>query len=317
MAYNRPRLPSGALKQEAMGKDIEVAILFADVVGSTQLYEQLGDAKARQMVSRCLDIMREATEANSGTVIKTMGDEVMSTFPTADDAMNAARRMQERITTDTELGHGNGHVAIRIGCHYGPVVQEHRDIFGSAVHTANRMTSQAKAKQIITTLSTVERLSPEWQAVARQIDVATVRGKADEVVLFEVLWQPEEATSMLPTVALGRKSGARPKRISLRYQGREVTVGDGRKSATLGRAEENDVVVKGNLISRVHARIEASRDKFTLVDESTNGTFVQTNAGEEIFVRRDSTQLTGEGVIGLGRVAQPGTALAVHYVVEE
>ena len=317
MAYNRRRLPSGALRKEAMGKDIEVAILFADVVGSTQLYEQLGDAKARQMVGRCLDIMREATEANRGTVIKTMGDEVMSTFPTADDAMNAARRMQERITTDAELAHGNGHVAIRIGCHYGPVVQEHRDIFGSAVHTANRMTSQAKAKQIITTLSTVERLSPEWQAVARQIDIATVRGKADEVVLFEVLWQPEEATSMLPTVGHGRKTNARPKRLSLRYQGREVTLGDGRKSATLGRAEENDVVVKGNLISRVHARVEASRDKFTLIDESTNGTFVQTNAGEEIFVRRDSTQLTGEGVIGLGRVAQPGTALAVHYVVEE
>jgi class 3 adenylate cyclase len=300
-----------------MGKDIEVAILFADVVGSTQLYEQLGDAKARQMVGRCLDFMREATEANKGSVIKTMGDEVMSTFPTADDAMNAARRMQEQISTDPELAHENGHVAIRIGCHFGPVVQEHRDIFGSAVHTANRMTSQAKAKQIITTLSTVERLSPEWQSTARQIDIATVRGKADEVVLFEVLWQPEEATSMLPTVGLGRNKNVRPKRLSLRYQGREVTVGEGRKSATLGRAEDNDVVVKGNLISRLHARVEASRDKFTLVDESTNGTFVQTNTGEEIFVRRDSTQLTGEGVIGLGRVAQPGTALAVHYVVED
>ncbi len=299
-----------------MGKDIEVAILFADVVGSTQLYEQLGDVKARQMVGRCLDIMREATEVNDGTVIKTMGDEVMATFPTADAAMNAAKRMQEKISTDPELAHDNGHVAIRIGCHFGPVVQEQRDIFGSAVHTANRMTSQAKAKQIITTLSTVERLSPEWQSTARQIDIATVRGKADEVVLFEVIWQPEEATSMLPTVGLGRKT-TRPKRLSLRYQGREVTVGEGRKSATLGRAEDNDVVVKGNLISRVHARIEASRDKFTLVDESTNGTFVQTNTGEEIFVRRDSTQLTGEGVIGLGRVAQPGTALAVHYVVED
>jgi adenylate cyclase len=300
-----------------MGKDVEVAILFADVVGSTQLYEQLGDLKARQMVARCLDIMREATETNRGTVIKTMGDEVMSTFPTADDAMGAAKRMQERISGDPGLEHENGRVAIRIGCHYGPVVQEQRDIFGSAVHTANRMTSQAKAKQIITTLSTVQRLSPEWQSTARQIDIATVRGKADEVVLFEVLWQPEEATSMLPAVALGRKLGVRPKRLSLRYQGREVTIGDGRKSATLGRAEDNDVVVKGNLISRVHARIEMSRDKFTLVDESTNGTFVQTNAGEEIFVRRDSTQLTGEGVIGLGRVAQPGTALAIHFVVEE
>ncbi len=300
-----------------MGKEVEVAILFADVVGSTQLYEQLGDAQARQMVGRCLTIMREATEACGGTVIKTMGDEVMATFPTADEAMNAARRMQEQISSAPDLAHDQGHVAIRIGCHFGPVVQEQRDIFGSAVHIANRMTSQAKAKQIITTLSTVERMSPDWQSMARQIDVATVRGKADEVILFEVLWQPEEATSMLPTVPWTKQANRRPKRLSLRYQGKEILIGEGRKSVTLGRAEDNDLVVKGNLISRLHARVEASRDKFTLVDESTNGTFVHTSSGEEIFVRRDSTQLTGEGVIGLGRAARPGTPLAVHYVVED
>ena len=300
-----------------MGREVEVAILFADVVGSTQLYEQLGDAKAREMVTRSLEIMRAATESQGGTVIKTMGDEVMSTFPTADDAMNAARRMQERISSDADLAHEHGHVAIRIGCHYGEVVQERRDIFGSAVHIANRMTSQAKAQQIITTLSTVERLSGEWRASARQIDVATVRGKADEVILFEILWQPEEATSMLPTMEWTKTKNPRKKRLSLRYQGHEITVGEGRKSVTLGRAEDNDLVIKGNLISRLHARVEVSRDRFTLIDESTNGTFVQTKSGEEIFVRRDNTQLTGEGVIGLGRVAQPGTALAVHYVVEE
>jgi class 3 adenylate cyclase len=301
-----------------MGKEVEVAILFADVVGSTQLYEQLGDVKAREMVGRCLEIMREATETNRGNVIKTMGDEVMATFPTADEAMSAAKRMQEKISSDSALVHDNGRVAIRIGCHFGPVVQEQRDIFGSAVHTANRMTSQAKAKQIITTMSTVERLSPEWQHVARQIDVATVRGKADEVVLFEVLWQPEgEATSMLPTVPWSSNKSKRGRRLSLRCQGQEVTVGEGRKSVTLGRAEDNDIVVKGNLISRLHARVEASRDRFTLIDESTNGTFVQTSEGEEIFVRRDNTLLTGAGVIGLGRVAQPNTPLAIHYVIEE
>jgi class 3 adenylate cyclase len=302
-----------------MGKEVEVAILFADVVGSTQLYEQLGDVKAREMVGRCLEIMREATETNRGNVIKTMGDEVMSTFPTADEAMSAAKRMQERISSDGGLIHDNGRVAIRIGCHYGAVVQEQRDIFGSAVHTANRMTSQAKAKQIITTMSTVERLSPEWQRAARQIDVATVRGKADEVVLFEVLWQAdsEEATSMLPTVPWSSAKSKRGRRLSLRCQGQEVTVGEGRKSVTLGRAEDNDIVVKGNLISRLHARVEASRDRFTLIDESTNGTFVQTSEGEEIFVRRDNTLLSGTGVIGLGRVAQPNTPLAIHYVIEE
>ena len=300
-----------------MGKDIEVAILFADVVGSTQLYEQLGDEKARAMVGRCIEIMREATDSNGGTVIKTIGDEVMATFATSDEAMAAAKSMQEKITAAPDLAHDHGHVAIRVGCHFGAVVQEQRDIFGSAVHTANRMTSQAKARQIITTLATVDRLSPEWRSIARQIDVATVRGKAEEVILFEILWQPEEATSMLPTVPWSRDKSRKQRRLSLRAQGKEVIVGEGRKSVTLGRADDNDVVVKGNLISRVHARVESSRDRFTLIDESTNGTFVQTSAGDEIFVRRDSTVLTGEGTIGLGRVAQPGTALAIHFVVEE
>jgi class 3 adenylate cyclase len=300
-----------------MGRDIEVAIVFADVVGSTQLYEQLGDDKARVMVARCIEIMREATEGHGGTVIKTIGDEIMATFATADNAMAAAKQMQERITGASDLAHDNGHVTIRVGCHFGAVVQEQRDIFGSAVHTANRMTSQAKARQIVTTLATVDRLSPEWRSIARQIDVATVRGKAEEVVLFEILWQPEEATSMLPTVPWSRDKTRKQRRLSLRSQGKEVVVGEGRKSVTLGRAEDNDVVVKGNLISRVHARVEASRDRFTLIDESTNGTFVQTSAGDEIFVRRDSTVLTGEGTIGLGRVAQPGTALAIHYIVED
>lgn len=299
-----------------MGRDVEVAILFADVVGSTQLYEQLGDVRAREMVAQSLVIMRDAVEHFNGTVIKTMGDEVMATFPTADDAMSAARRMQEAISQDMTLAHSHGHVAIRIGCHFGPVVQEDRDVFGAAVHTANRMTSQAKAEQIITTQATIDRLSSEWQSLVRQIDVATVRGKSDEVVLFEVLWQPDEATSMLPGVGLGNKPPT-ARRVKLRCQNQEVIVGEGRKTATLGRADDNDVVVKGTLISRLHARIEVSRGKITLIDESTNGTFVQVEGGDEFFVRRDSTELTGQGVIGLGRIAQPGTDLAIHYTVEK
>ena len=81
----------------------------------------------------------------------------------------------------------------------------------------------------------------------------------------------------------------------------------------MGRAEDNDLVIKGNLISRIHAKIEMRRGKFMLVDQSTNGTFVQNVQGEEKFVRRDSTEISGEGTIGLGRAEQPGTSLAIHY----
>ena len=153
-----------------MGKDIELAILFADVVGSTRLYELMGDLRARDMVSICIDVMRSATEQRHGTVIKTMGDEVMATFPSADEALNAAAQMQQQISTHAQLKVDGQPVAIRIGCHFGPVVLESRDVFGSTVHTANRMTSQAKAGQIITTAATIEHLSPEWRAACRLID---------------------------------------------------------------------------------------------------------------------------------------------------
>ena len=294
-----------------MAKDLEVAILFADVVGSTQLYDKFGDTKASETVARCLDVMKEATYQFNGTVIKTIGDEVMATFETVDDAMGAASQMQTRITSGDDIP-----VSIRVGCHFGPVVQEQNDIFGAAVHTANRMTSQAKSKQIIISGATVEQMGPDWRAQSRQIDVATVRGKIDEVALFEVLWQPDEATSMLPTIDWDSKTKMATK-LTLSFRDQSVVVNEGRKSINMGRADDNDLVVKGNLISRIHARVEMRRGKFVLVDQSTNGTFLENAQGEEVFIRRDSTSLTGEGIIGLGRVAKPGTPLAIHYICEE
>jgi class 3 adenylate cyclase len=301
-----------------MGNDIELAIVFADVVGSTKLYELLGDARARDMVGICIDVMRAATEEHHGTVIKTMGDEVMSTFPTADDALNAAAKMQKQITLHPSLKVDEHSVAIRIGCNFGPVVLENRDVFGSTVHTANRMTSQAKAGQIITTATMVEQLSSEWRASVRQIDVATLKGRSSEVALFEVLWQTDDVTSMVPAIATtSRDRSHKPQRLRLRYQGQEVLVQEGCANITMGRAEENDLVVKGNLISRLHARVEFNRNKFMLIDQSTNGTFVIGKDGEEAFVRRDSMQIRGEGLIGLGKAPDSNSSQVIRYTCEE
>jgi class 3 adenylate cyclase len=299
-----------------MGKDIELAILFADVVGSTRLYDLMGDLRARDMVAICIEVMRSATEQRQGTVIKTMGDEVMATFPTADAALNAAAQMQQQISSHAQLKVEGQPVAIRIGCHFGPVMLENRDVFGAAVHTANRMTSQAKAGQIVTTAATVDKLSPEWRASCRQIDVATLKGQGSEVVLYEVLWQTEDVTSMVPGIAADSRS-ARPMRLRLRCDDRELLVDERHSSITIGRAEDNDVVVKGNLISRLHARIEISRNKFVLIDQSTNGTFVQSSDGEESFVRRDSLQIRGQGMIGLGRLPEQGSPQTIRFTCEE
>jgi len=301
-----------------MGKETELAIVFADVVGSTKLYELLGDLRARDMVGICIDVMRAATEQNRGTVIKTMGDEVMATFPTADDALNAAAQMQKQIVMHPALKVEEQTVAIRIGCNFGPVVVENRDIFGSAVHTANRMTSQAKAGQIITTATMVEQLSSEWRASVRQIDVATLKGRSSEVALFEVLWQTDDVTSMVPQIAAtARDKTNKAQRLRLRYQGQELLVQEGRTNISMGRAEENDLVIKGNLISRLHARVEFNRNKFMLIDQSTNGTFVIGKDGEEAFVRRDSMQIRGEGLIGLGKAPDSNSSQVIRYICEE
>jgi adenylate cyclase len=299
-----------------MGKDIELAILFADVVGSTRLYELMGDLRARDMVAICIDVMRSATEQRQGTVIKTMGDEVMSTFPSADEALNAAAQMQQQISSHAQLKVEGQPVCIRIGCHFGPVMLENRDVFGATVHTANRMTSQAKAGQIITTAATVERLSPEWRASCRQIDIAAIKGQGNEVALYEVLWQSEDVTSMVPAISMNSRP-VRLLRLRLRANDRDLVIDEQHSSITIGRAEDNDVVIKGNLISRLHARIEINRNKFVLIDQSTNGTFVQTADGEESFVRRDSLQIKGEGTIGLGRLPEQDSPQTIRFVCEE
>jgi adenylate cyclase len=300
-----------------VGKDIELTILFADVVGSTHIYEVMGDARARDMILMCVDIMRSATELHEGTVIKTIGDEIMATFPTADEALNAASQMQHEIRTHAELRIDGQPINIRIGCHYGPVVLENRDIFGAAVHTANRMTSQAKAGQIMISGAMAQRLAPEWRSSVRQIDVTMLKGKSNEDELFEVLWQKEDATSMLPSLALGGMQKKVKQRLRLHYHGVELLLNDARPGINIGRAEENDLVIKGNLISRLHARIEFSRNKFMLVDQSTNGTFVLSQSGEESFVRRDSVQLKGEGMIGFGKTPDASSPQHVRYVCEE
>lgn len=300
----------------SMASEIEVAVLFADVVGSTELYETLGDLQARDTITHCLEVMRNATQRHHGSVIKTIGDEVMSTFPTADDALDAARDMQMAITKGDIAPEGVA-LAIRVGCDFGPVVPEKSDVFGSTVHSANRMTSQAKASQIVTTSNMVDQLSAEWRTSVRQIDVAAVKGRSGQIALYEVLWQKDDITSMLPTISWAKKSQRSRGRMRLRFQGTEVLVDAENNRVNIGRADDNGLVIKGNLISRLHCHVEMSRDRFMLVDKSTNGTFVITRQGEELFVRRDSVQLSGEGVIGLGRVVQPGSSQAIHYIQED
>jgi len=301
-----------------MGTEQELAILFSDVVGSTQLYEKLGDDMARETVQQAVEQMKRATTENNGTVIKTMGDEVMATFENVQDAMLAATAMQVMSHESNEVSERAVRVNIRIGCHYGHVVAENNDVFGAAVHTANRLTSQAKASQIVISADSVERLGADWTESLRQICTVTLRGQSGEVALYEVLWSHEDTTSMLPEISNVMPAIPKVSKLRLRFQGQEVVLGEDKmRSVTMGRADDNDVTIKGNLISRLHARIELKRTHYELIDQSTNGTFLHKDGQEDVYLRRDFAILDGHGVIGLGRVADAESPLAIEYVLED
>lgn len=290
-------------------KAATLAIVFADISGSTRLYESLGDQTARQLIAECLEVMTEQVAKYSGTVIKTIGDEIMCTFPSANQAVEAAMGMQEGVAEDLPERNANtpATLTIRVGLHYGPAILEGGDVFGDAVNVAARMAGLAKGGQIITTAESAEALPPILRSSTRHLDRIPVKGKAEEIDIFEVIWQSEDVTRMATGLL---KNETKTARLTLRYHSSSAELLQDTLPFVLGRGKKADMVVNDSMASREHARIECRRGKFILTDMSTNGTYVRTPEGPS-YLRREEVVLSGEGQIALGRDLREATEIVV------
>lgn len=293
----------------------EVSILFADIVASTELFELLGESQARETINYCLHIMRRAVLDNNGTVIKTIGDEILATFSMADEAVDAAQQMHEKIS-DTLVIKGRS-ITLRIGAHHGKITREKNDISGAAVHLAARMGGQAKSGQIVISGYMKDQLGSLWKSASRQIDVTKVQGLNEEVELHEVHWKSEGVTSMVPVANFKDFEVEKSSSLKLIYNGEEIIIDENNPSANLGRAEDNDISVNHDLVSRVHTRVELYKGKFRLQDKSTNGTYVRPASGQPVFVRRDYLTLTGSGMFGLGQDVTANSPYAIRYIIRK
>ena len=297
-------------------KTTNLAIMFADISGSTRLFELLGDVTARHKVAECLELLSEVTARHQGTVIKTIGDEVMCTFPDAETATSAGCDMHEMLEDEaTEMTDaGPISLKIRVGLHYGPAILEGGDVFGDAVNVAARMAALAKAGQIITTQSTVDELPPILRASTRFIDRAPVKGKKETIDIFEVIWQQEDVTRMSTAILAEKPSTAK---LTLSYEDRTLAIDDDCTEAVLGRRQTADVTVNESLASRQHVRIVYRRGKFFIIDQSTNGTYVKQTNDDEAFLRREEMPLNGSGMISLGRAFSEDPKEVVHFQSDE
>ena len=275
-----------------------LAVLFADSSGSAKLYENLGDAEALATIERCLAIIRQACIDSGGRVVKTIGDEVMAVFPAADGAARAATDMQARITAQ-RTSRGTA-VAIHVGFNYGPVLEEGNDVFGDSVTVAARLSNLAKGGQVFTSAQTVAELPPALRARTRSQQAHTVKGKQKDIDLFELVWQEteDELTALSTHVKL------RPAQLTLKHGDRQIELSEAAPTLAIGRDLQNDVVIADRKASRLHARIERRRDKFVLIDHSSNGTYVTVQGEPEIVLRREELMLRGRGHISFGHAYQ-------------
>ncbi len=289
----------------------EAAVLFADVSGSTKLYEIAGDAVAHAAIEKCVNVMRDKTVKAQGRVIKTIGDEVMASFPTADAAADAAIEMQSGIAELPLVG--TTKIGIRIGFNFGPIVERDGDIFGDAVNLAARLSHVAAKDQIITARETVVRMSPMLKSATRAITTIQVKGKAEEIQVYELMWQQSEDMTTMATT----KSIFRPKKTTLRLkvQGNDVVLDAERQAVELGRDAAADVVIKERMASRAHGKIERRLDKFVLTDHSANGTYVTVEGDREIILRREEFTLRGHGWIAFGQ-PRAGASDVIEFFCE-
>ena len=292
-------------------------VLFADVSGSTKLYEIVGDTKAHEAIDRCVRLFSSITLANGGRVVKTIGDEVMSVFPQPSQAAAAAKAIQSEV--DAMAPVDRVRLGVRIGFHDGALVERDGDVFGDTVNLAARLTEMAARGQIITSLETVEQLATNQKTDCRRLYSAPVKGREKEVEICELMWtDTDDATQM--TVHASQRDNTQtgaflrsaPREPTLRLVYRETTLKlDAlRRQAVLGREASVDLVVADPKASRAHCEIELRQGKFVLADRSANGTYLTIDGDREIVLRREEMILRGHGVIALGQ----SRATATEYV---
>jgi adenylate cyclase len=283
-------------------------VLFADVSGSTKLYEAVGDASAHSAIDLCVKLFSALVVQHGGRVVKTIGDEVMAVFPEATHAVAAAVDMQLGMNEMAPVE--KVRLGVRIGLHHGAVVERDGDVFGDTVNLSARLTEMASKGQIITSRETVERFTPMQKMDCRSLYSIAVKGKDREVDICEVLWtDTDDATQMVAR----RVTTDGGNSLRLVYHTRVMVLGPERRTAVLGRDATADLVVPDRMASRTHCVIELRQDKFVITDRSANGTFLTLDGDREIVLRREEAMLRNHGHIALGQSRETATELVEFY----
>lgn len=270
----------------------EGTVLLADMIGISKLYAAAGDLQAVELIARCRNGLRDVVQAESGRVLRTMGERLMALLSTPESAALAATRMH--LAVEALPPHAGVRLGLRVAFHHGSLVQREDEVFGDTVDATARMLDSANKGQTFLSSSCLPTLSPIMRACVRRLG-----GESDGSTNapLELAWRQN------PDVTdLGDRPASAPQPVlRLTYKGQTFVRRRANEALVIGRDDSCDVVVQERKASRQHCTIERKANGFVLRDHSSNGTYVKPADDREMIVLRDELTLRGAGVIAFGQ----------------
>jgi class 3 adenylate cyclase/tetratricopeptide (TPR) repeat protein len=169
-----------------------VTVVFADVVGSTALGEQLDAEDLRAMLGAYYAIAKDVIASYGGTLEKFIGDAVMGIFGLphshGDDperAVRASLELRDRVRADPELAD----LKLRFGVCSGEVVATREPgadflVTGDAVNVAARLQQAAEPWSVLASERTLTALSPAFD-LGPSLDIEA-KGKGSAITAREI-----------------------------------------------------------------------------------------------------------------------------------
>lgn len=272
-------------------------VLFAEILGDQKLADKLGKAEAQRALDRARNRIMRSVGANHGDALLDRAHRLIAVFKRADDAVQAAADMQEKVRRLPPVS--GVYLELKIGLHCGEL-RAGEEPTGSAVELAAQLAGIAKPGQSLLTGELALHLTESVRSMASAVLDRSFRHDSQDVPLFAL--SEEDPTGAATVTGPHTEGGplSMRSRLVLRHRGVAHIVTEARPILLMGREEGNDIVVLDRRASRHHARIEWRSGRFYIVDQSSNGTFVAPEDETEIMLKREECVLPANGRVGCG-----------------
>jgi len=296
-------------------------VLFADLRGSTALFESLGNAEATSVVTHCVGALTAPVQRQGGKVVKTLGDGLMAVFDTPRQALDAALEMHEVLdgiaSRGSERGASPGLRALRlqVALARGELVEMAGDCYGDSVNVAARLLDHAGDNETLATAEVLRDLPAMVRARFRSLDRLTLRGRVEPVQVAAIGGRRGAGDAAATQFSGIASSDYEPDGLRLTWKDVARAFTAQQMPLVLGRSPQSTFCVDDSRVSRSHARIDWHGGVFQLADLSYNGTYVRFADGEIVSLRRGGCALHGSGLIGLGRAPSEDDSASVAFDV--